>query len=167
MFSVSPTERSIALCYHRESSRGIIFKTWMQAAAAFWLTSSFTDQEQDVLLARQAQLAWAGSGHHLQPGPWKTGQAWGLILAPGLGGGDQRPGSFPGTFPDARLSSCLAPACPSGLASLWCPLAWKQEWWGTEAAVSTASQGVAQKFCRNNRGQCAECQRLLGLLSLF
>lgn len=100
---------------------------------------------------------WGGSGRHLQPGPWKTSQAWGPILAPGLGGADQQLGSIPGAFPDARLSSCLAPACPSGLASLWCPLVWKQEWWGTEAAISTASQGVAQKFCRDNRGQCAEC----------
>ena len=166
MFSVSPTECSIALCCHGESCRGIIFKTWMQAAAAFWLTSSFTDQERDVLLARQAQLAWAGSGH-LQPGPWKTGQAWGLILAPGLGGGDQRPGSFPGTFPDARLSSCLAPACPSGWPRSGAHLPGSGN--GGERRLLYPQQAKAwpKSSAGTTEGSVLSVWRLLGLLSLF
>lgn len=78
MFLVSPKERLIAFCCHGESCRDIIFKSWMQTEAAFWSTSSFTDQEQAVLPARQAQLARGG-------GLWASPAAWPTEDQPGLG----------------------------------------------------------------------------------
>lgn len=77
MFLVSPKKRLVAFCCHRESCRDIIFKSWTQAAAAFWSTSSFTDQERVVLPARQAQLARGEL--------WASPAAWPMEDQPGLG----------------------------------------------------------------------------------
>lgn len=116
MFLVSSKKRLVAFCCQWESCRDIIFKSWTQAAAAFWSTSSFTDQERVVLPARWAQLARGELWAHPQPGPWKSQPAWGLIPAPGqVGQGTSGQAASPGAslLPGSEAARHLL-ASPAG-----------------------------------------------------